>query len=130
MKAKVLINIFLENKIWFDLPLIKKAKETLKKNEVFFDLDNYSDKDIIGYAVRLVEESENIIVIFNIEGGFSEQVLQVIPLLNKIRRSRNKVSIYQLGESDWLEQQINRLRVDSYLKFRDEQSLLTKLSEK
>lgn len=129
MHVKILINISDTTKLWFDSLLLKKMKSTDTK-EVFFDFDNQSDKEIIGYAMRLVEESESTTVIFYVEDGFLGQLPTIFPFINKIRRSRSKVTVYQLGESDWLESQLNKLKIDSYLKFKNQQSLFAILSDK
>lgn len=73
------------------------------KDFYFFEIDNHSDKYLVQQVVKLIEENEAIVILFEMQ---ADTVVGNIPfLLRKILRYKKKVIIIYNGEHH----QINKI---------------------
>ena len=66
----------------------------------FFDLDNHSDAYLIRLALRLVEESEKVLIALEVSSE-SSQMGQLSSFLNSVlRKHRNKIALVYSGSHE------------------------------
>lgn len=126
MLTKIFIHISEESQFVFNHAALQKVKSKAATSDIFFDLDNHSEKDIVAYAVRLVEDSEQLQFIFYIEKlGNEPDIQSLFPLISKLKRNWKKSHIFQVGSLPKLELLLGNLPKDRYLKLTNEKALLT-----
>jgi len=92
-------------------PVISQLKE--KNLEViFYDIDNHSDSFIIGYANRLLTDSDKKIILIDTE--LNSNFSKLMPLLTNLLDNPEGIEIFIRGNNQRLEKMI---RIFTYFKF-------------
>lgn len=93
-----------------DVKFINPIISELKKkniNTIFYDIDNHSDPLIIGYANKLLSESENKIILIDteIDSNFSK----LLSLLTNLLDNPEGIEIFIRGNNIKLEKMVSIL---------------------
>ena len=92
-------------------PVISQLKE--KNLEViFYDIDNHSDSFIIGYANRLLTDSDKKIILIDTE--LNSNFSKLMPLLTNLLDNPEGIEIFIRGNNQRLEKMIG---IFTYFKF-------------
>lgn len=81
-------------------PVISQLKEK-KLNVIFYDIDNHSDSFIIGYANRLLTDSDKKIILIDTE--LNSNFLKLMPLLTNLLDNPEGIEIFIRGNNQRLE---------------------------
>lgn len=92
-------------------PVISQLKEK-NLNVIFYDIDNHSDSFIIGYANRLLTESDKKIILFDTE--LNSNFLKLMPLLTNLLDNPEEIEIFIRGNNQKLEKMVS---IFTYFKF-------------
>lgn len=92
-------------------PVISQLKEK-KLNVIFYDIDNHSDSFIIGYANRLLTDSDKKIILIDTE--LNSNFLKLMPLLTNLLDNPEGIEIFIRGNNQRLEKMI---RIFTYFRF-------------
>lgn len=92
-------------------PVISQLKEK-KLNVIFYDIDNHSDSFIIGYANRLLTDSDKKIILIDTE--LNSNFSKLMPLLTNLLDNPEGIEIFIRGNNQRLEKMI---RIFTYFRF-------------
>ena len=92
-------------------PVISQLKEK-KLNVIFYDIDNHSDSFIIGYANRLLTDSDKKIILIDTE--LNSNFSKLMPLLTNLLDNPEGIEIFTIGNNQRLEKMI---RIFTYFRF-------------
>ena len=92
-------------------PVISQLKEK-NLNVIFYDIDNHSDSFIIGYANRLLTDSDKKIILIDTE--LNSNFSKLMPLLTNLLDNPEGIEIFIRGNNQRLEKTI---RIFTYFKF-------------
>jgi hypothetical protein len=109
-------------------PIISQLKEKNLDETVFYDLDNYSESIIIGYANKLLSETYKRVILIDteLESNFSK----LMSLLTNLLDNPEGIEIFIKGDNKKLEKM---MRIFTYFKISentDENEIIDKIISK
>jgi hypothetical protein len=86
--------------VQFSNPIISQLKER-NLDAVFYDIDNHSESFIIGYANKVLTESDKKIILINTES--ESNFLKLMPLFTNLLDNPENIEIFIKGDNQKLE---------------------------
>lgn len=105
-------------------PIISELKEK-NINTIFYDIDNHSDPLIIGYANKLLSESEKKIILIDteIDSNFSK----LLSLLTNLLDNPEGIEIFIRGNNTKLEKMVSILPHFTYPETTHENEIIERI---